>query len=266
MTMGASRHRYRAMVFAGSSSAAPQNKERGARGTPRTCRSSTVRCEKERHTRIVFRECRLVRTSRARCFRLAPHEPRWSDQAFLLGEAPLSTAGRDPTPEAPYLEYERPRPGDPHCGARPKCAPGTARLGPPERACVAPSGHRRLAPPSSTPPEDAPPTSKVDRNIVHYTGQVKRSVHPADLPLGTSRYASARTGARSENPVARKRAAGPASRSTKGGRMSVRAEGAKAAAPWAARMRGGAHGRAAGRPRNNSTSARKSGTSRTARR
>ena len=30
----------------------------------------------------------------------------------------LSTAGRGPTPDAPYLGYERPRPGDPNCGAR----------------------------------------------------------------------------------------------------------------------------------------------------
>jgi hypothetical protein len=46
-------------------------------------------------------------------------------------------------------------------------APGAMRLGPPDCACVAPSGHRRLAPPSRTPPEDAPPTSKVSRNIIH---------------------------------------------------------------------------------------------------
>jgi hypothetical protein len=50
--------------------------------------------------------------------RLAPHEPRWTYQAFLLGEAPLSTAGGSLTPDAPYLGYERPRPGDPICGTR----------------------------------------------------------------------------------------------------------------------------------------------------
>jgi hypothetical protein len=37
--------------------------------------------------------------------RLAPHEPRWTYQAFLLGEAPLSTAGGSPTPARSCLGH-----------------------------------------------------------------------------------------------------------------------------------------------------------------
>ena len=114
--------------FAGSSSASPRkaargvyphSRKRGARGTPRTCRSSTVHVRERRSTWSCLPRVPVCPdVPHAMFSRLAPHEPRWTNQAFLLGEAPLSTAGGSLTPDAPYLGYARPRPGDPICGTR----------------------------------------------------------------------------------------------------------------------------------------------------
>jgi hypothetical protein len=90
--------------------------------------------------------------SRARCLigllRTNPGGLTWP--SLLRTGRSLSTAGRGPTPDAPYLGYERPRPGDPNCGAR--------------RARRAPCGlgrHNRLAKPAMATAPD--PHSKTPR-------------------------------------------------------------------------------------------------------
>jgi hypothetical protein len=125
----------------------------GARGTPRTCRSSRSRLRK-RTDESCHHEYRFVPASRARCLRLAPRIPR---RSYQLSSA-AGQRGRSailPSRDAPSREAQW----------RTALRAGNTRLGPPGRACVAHPGHRRPAPPYRTPLEDAPPTSEVDRNI-----------------------------------------------------------------------------------------------------
>src|SRR6185312_12642185 len=98
--------------------------------------------------------------------RLAPHEPRWTYLAFPFADRPFSIhRWTEPHTGCAVFGIRTPQTRRPQLW-RAVSAPGTMRLGPPQRACVARCGRRRLAPPSRTPPEDAPPTSKVNRNIV----------------------------------------------------------------------------------------------------
>ena len=75
---------------------------------------------KGKDTRVVFRRFRLLAERPARdvlgLLRTNPGGLTWPS-LFRTGRS-LSTAGRSPTPDAPYSGYERPRPGDPNCGAR----------------------------------------------------------------------------------------------------------------------------------------------------
>ena len=80
---------------------------------------STVWCEQSESTRIVFRSRRLLTgIPRAMGYGLIPAEPRRTDQASLLGQALLSAADRELSPDAPYVGHTHaPVPGAP-CGAR----------------------------------------------------------------------------------------------------------------------------------------------------
>jgi hypothetical protein len=91
---------------------------RGRRGTPRTSRSSRPDVQKGKDTSGYFthHEHRKNRHPARSVSRLAPHEPRWTYQAFLLGKAPLSTAG-GPLTGVSWLGHENARPGGP-CDAR----------------------------------------------------------------------------------------------------------------------------------------------------
>src|SRR5262245_50206788 len=58
--------------------------EPGARGMPGIADPHGPVCEEEEHTRDVHRRCRQRSRHPARgVSRLAPHEPRWTDQALL---------------------------------------------------------------------------------------------------------------------------------------------------------------------------------------
>jgi hypothetical protein len=81
-----------------------------------------------------------------------------------FGKGPSIHRWRVSSPARSCWDTESARPGDP-CGAR-QARRATCGLGRRKARSVAHPGHRRPAPPCRTLLESAPPSSRVDRNII----------------------------------------------------------------------------------------------------
>jgi len=135
---------------------------------------------KGKDTRVVFRRSRVFPKHPARdvlgLLRTNPGGLTWP--SLLRTGRSLSTAGRGPTPDAPYLGYERPRPGDPNCGAR-SARRAPCGLGRQAKAANLPMA--TVPDPHSKTPLETPLVDRDILNIVLFLITVKSS---ADRLLG----------------------------------------------------------------------------------